>query len=575
MGNLLTILLLLVSAAAQAATYYVDYSGGSDASAGTSTGAAWKRCPGDSEYTGSGSLAAGDTVRFKGGVSYIFTDADTNGITLTSGVTYDGNSAGTWGTGKATITDNNNATGHIAFYATATVSNIVIRHFIITQLGGSATLPTDPGSAVPANSGYGVKLGGGAQNISVLDCDMSKLGYYFNQKPMDASTSIDGGGVFCFPDATQSWGNITVSNCNFSLMRVGCAFSCGSYLTNVVVDHCSFSSNMVWCIDLNVRTTGTFTDGITIRNCDFFNFWQFNLDYWTGYGEGPHTDGIFFRCDYSGAIYGTNNNFYNNRFYSTTNNGGGTAQIYVTEGPSCNIYNNVFLGSGFQDGNISLNDGPLDGSNNQLVRIFNNTFYDSYTYDLTVNNRNALTRPIGKVWAANNLYYDAMTGSGNNFVGKFETGSIGWTWGVTNWFINANLYRSQNWTSNYVYSANSWGEGNIADMQLYGWETNGIADDPKFADISAGLATDNVLANDLSLQTNSPAIGAGTNLTTLAAYLPGLATDFAGNSRPASGNWTIGAYEGASAGGNIEPGPTTNSASTMQVIGGIYAGSLN
>lgn len=86
------------------ATYYVDYSGGSDAAAGTSTGAAWKHCPGDANATGSAasaSLLPGDTVNFKGGVVY------RGSITLSASgsagnqITYQ--TASGWGTGTAII----------------------------------------------------------------------------------------------------------------------------------------------------------------------------------------------------------------------------------------------------------------------------------------------------------------------------------------------------------------------------------------------------------------------------------------------------------------------------------------
>jgi hypothetical protein len=40
------ILLCLVSTSSWAATYYVDFTAGSDAAAGTSTGTAWKRVKG-------------------------------------------------------------------------------------------------------------------------------------------------------------------------------------------------------------------------------------------------------------------------------------------------------------------------------------------------------------------------------------------------------------------------------------------------------------------------------------------------------------------------------------------------
>ncbi len=57
----------------QAAAYYVDYAGGSDTAAGTSTSTAWQHCPGDANATGtpaSKTFSAGDIVYFKGGVTY-------------------------------------------------------------------------------------------------------------------------------------------------------------------------------------------------------------------------------------------------------------------------------------------------------------------------------------------------------------------------------------------------------------------------------------------------------------------------------------------------------------------------
>ena len=55
------------------ATYYVDFAGGNDSSAGTSTAAPWVHCPGDPNAAGkpvSVTLSPGDKVIFKGGVQY-------------------------------------------------------------------------------------------------------------------------------------------------------------------------------------------------------------------------------------------------------------------------------------------------------------------------------------------------------------------------------------------------------------------------------------------------------------------------------------------------------------------------
>ena len=102
MMKLIASLLFGSALLAQSATYYVDFDGGNNASAGTSTGTAWKHFPDDPNATGtanSATLSAGDTVNFKGGVRYqgsfrmSFSGATNNPIVL------DGNNG--WGTGKA------------------------------------------------------------------------------------------------------------------------------------------------------------------------------------------------------------------------------------------------------------------------------------------------------------------------------------------------------------------------------------------------------------------------------------------------------------------------------------------
>jgi hypothetical protein len=143
------------------ATYYVDYTGGSETATGTSTGAAWKYCPGDSRFTtgcsnpsdcyttwsGAGSkLNPGDTVIFKGGVTYTGTGTGTlitisNGGTLAGGyVTYRGNTeAGDWGTGKANF-DLNETYGKL-FYA----SNLNYGKILNFDITKAASLNTGNG----------------------------------------------------------------------------------------------------------------------------------------------------------------------------------------------------------------------------------------------------------------------------------------------------------------------------------------------------------------------------------------------------------------------------------------------
>ena len=137
-----------------AATYYVDFERGNDASPGTSLTTPWQHCPGDSNAVssaGSASLKPGDTVLFKGGTAYEgevdFKWSGTDGFPIT----YDGNSAATWGSGKAKM-DCANRLYH-AFAAQHLLgphNHLIINNFDIVHLKnvakGSQSVNTVPGS---------------------------------------------------------------------------------------------------------------------------------------------------------------------------------------------------------------------------------------------------------------------------------------------------------------------------------------------------------------------------------------------------------------------------------------------
>ncbi len=97
---------ILWCGAAQAAVYYVDYDGGSDDNAGTSPQAAFKHAPGAPQAQGAAkavNLMPGDKVIFKGEVSYLGTVTGKASGEPGKPIVYDGNTEGTFGTGRAVI----------------------------------------------------------------------------------------------------------------------------------------------------------------------------------------------------------------------------------------------------------------------------------------------------------------------------------------------------------------------------------------------------------------------------------------------------------------------------------------
>ncbi len=105
--NVLLVTMVILSAShVYAATYYVDYVGGNDGNTGLLPTTAWQHAPGDVNARNSPSgikLQPGDTVLFKGGVAYWGTINIKESGAQGNPITYDGNSAGTWGNGKAII----------------------------------------------------------------------------------------------------------------------------------------------------------------------------------------------------------------------------------------------------------------------------------------------------------------------------------------------------------------------------------------------------------------------------------------------------------------------------------------
>ncbi len=530
-------------------SYYVDYSSGTDGNSGTSTSSPWQHCPGDPSATGNATatvLNPGDTVYFKGGVTYVLTApyngyfSGTAGIGLNwSGaagqpITYDGNSAGTWGTGRAILTDNYSTNQMVAFLTGSGVSNVNFTSLEIGPIGGSAALPADPGYAVPNSPGWGIVIDGSAQNITLANCYFHQLGYWFNQKPM-SDADIDGTGFQAINPV-----NVTVTNCEFTQMSIGCEIVGGTIISNVTIAGCNFHNYLRWCIDLAPTANGTRIDAISIHDSQLHDYDEYDAGLWAGYGSCPHTDGIFDRGDSYSGVYGTNINIYDNFFFSTEYGQGGTAAIYLegaASAPNANIYNNVFSHPD-KSRVIYIYGAPASGGN-QVVRIYNNTFLESYLLALNVG---GITDTNMLLDLKNNIYYDTYRGSyGNPAVYITDA-----TPPMPRWTMDDDDFETFNLAGALVqwFNVNIWTLGGLqADL---GWELHGQFADPDFVSIATqtnGWQSDNFTGADVvdvHLQSSSPCIGAGVNLSSL--NLPGLNADKDGNPRP-SGMWDLGAYE--------------------------------
>ncbi|OHA18912.1 MAG: hypothetical protein A2836_00800 [Candidatus Taylorbacteria bacterium RIFCSPHIGHO2_01_FULL_45_63] len=527
-----------------AVTYYVDYVGGSDSNIGTSPSTPWKHAPGDTRATGaagSKALLAGDTVIFKGGVKYFVAvgsqiNLNWNG-TSASRITYDGNSAGTWGTGRAIFTDNyanHNGVITSVFYGSGNRTGLTFKNLEFSALGGASTLPPDNGSPVIRNAAIAIRINGSANSVLVDNSVFREIGYWFSKKPMNAE-AISGVGV-----AVLGANGLTVTNSDFSRVNIGLEMAADSSITNLTIANNAFHDSMRWPVDLYPFSSGTTIDQVNIHHNKFYDHYQFEEGFWTGYGESPHNDSIFLRID-TPCNWGTVN-IYANEFWSNQNTGvGGTASIYITGGPSANIYNNTFRGT-MQTRTIYVN-GGTPGPLPQVVRIQNNSFIENYQWAIELARDTAL---LGTIDIRNNIFYDTRTGSGNNEIFRISDSSI-----ANSLTVDYNIYQSFNTNGSWFFWAGR-ASGGLSTMQSFGLEAHGMKVDPQWVNSTYGVGSQANL-NDLHLKSTSPAINAGANLSSFCSSLPGLCSDKDGTARPGTGAWDIGAYEDGSSGGTTQP----------------------
>jgi hypothetical protein len=533
--------------------FYVDYSAGSDANPGTSAAAPWQHCPGDPAATAvaaSTQLAPGNTVFFKGGVQYVLHSSGLlygqvygAGIALnwsgTAGnpITYCSTNA--WGTGRAVFTDNYSANSIVAFGNSGTVSNLVFNNLEFGPIGGAATLPPDPGSEVPAKPGAGILAGGSLINITIANCYFHQLGYWFNQQPMGPD-SIEGVGVQC-----ADFVGLTITNCEFTEMERACELQIVNSSSNLTIANCDFHDAIVWCVDLPHDYNGVSLNSVYICGNTFSNYCQ-QWANWSGYCCYPHADGIFDRGDSLNTFNdGANINVYNNTFFDSQP-GAGTGDITMEGGVSLNIYNNLFT---------TVTSTPInpwvDGQNatmqtNFLVRIYNNTFYvgnvvGGDVYASGWPNMIWRTAASTQMDVKNNIFYDALNGNTDYLVYFNITNTAA---AYAKIIFDYNCYRTGNSDGEFVWQQTDGGypggtNTDLGGLRGYGWETHGMVSDPLFVSLTGGTA--NSMANNYALQSGSPCIGAGANLSGL--NLPGLDVGINGVPRPATGNWDIGAYQ--------------------------------
>jgi len=495
-----------------AATYYIDYVSGKDANKGTSMLMPWKRCPGMKGFTGHYSHSAGDKFIFKGGVTWLWTSGDhLFPLTLVAG-----GSAGnvdtytsdpTWYVGGSftlPILDG----GQQAEGSTVT-------------LGISSTLITD----------YTNKVG----YIKIDSLQLQNIGY-----PLSA-TGGDGSGTLI--RLMGSGSNIEISNCILYPHSVE-AFGIDNYYNTTNQSNILIHNNTI-----NYAGRGVIygEPGYLVNNVQVYS------NHWTGdaslqnalyLGAGWHGDGLMVGCR---AGCGTDVRMSNIQFYNNKMDGSWSrcTALYYSDGNTSNtlIYNNIFAtenttattGSG---GNYFIRFNA-DGNDFGTINILNNTFSSDSLASL--GHGLNMSGAVGLGTFASGT--SSTVTIENNIFSGLEIDVLASLNGVATLTMDHNLHNP--------YTGDGYGEwavvggiwykyANLAALHSAGYENHGLGAStyassyPSFATIPTGTPG----SGHFQLQSNSPAIDAGANLSTT------FTTDLLGNTRPTSANtWDIEAYE--------------------------------
>lgn len=543
------LILLLLCNSLHAANYFVDYVAGADTNAGTSTGAAWKRCPGDPQATNtaaSATLAAGDTVFFKGGVTYVLAGA--TGISVNwsgtngSPITYDGNSAGTWGTGRAIMTDSYGGNNVGAFFSTSSRSYVTFNYFQFQNIGGTAVLPTDTGSAVAERPGTACAFGNGSVGLVFSNNTINGMGYIFNQKPMDRF-SVNGTGIVLYnPSGAQVFNN-DFTRC-YNAVYIGYS---GTGTTASSVYNNTIHNYIHWGITIvPLGTSGINIPANSVYGNLIYDYPEWSAAQWTGYGDWPHVDGMFlFNNNSTDNITWSAQKIYKNKFYQTPGNfGDGSGMLSISEGPDVDVFNNLFVYAG-QNGRTVYIHNTGTTHHSQAIRFLNNTFLGVGAQCLNFESGVGVFANLA--FTAKNNIFSNLTAANNSYVyfGDYS-GTLGtWTFNY-NLYDSANTFNAGTWGgtqgSDFMSNFGGVGEGGITQMRANGWEANGDSNSMGLVSITSDASTCN-----LHLLSSSAARNTGQDLTSLG--ITELNSDYDGIARPSGSAWDIGAYQYVAAGG--------------------------
>jgi hypothetical protein len=350
-------LFLVLGSVADGATYYVDFATGSDGNDGTSKSSPFMHSPGDDNAAALAAqvvLQPGDTVIFKGGVAYLGTIKLTRNGASGNRITYDGNSAGDWGTGKAII--DLEETRFFSFYPDVGIESIEINNFDISR----------PKNAFGRVGDLGVfRIKDYCTDWLIKNCIIHHIEDWLDTTPQGSSNGVLPEGCFIYIDTAT---DIEIDGCEFYAAGRTIIASIGA--SQISIHDCDFGGiergSETGYFSVALRISGNSHD-IHIYDNAFHDGWQYEgdeEDVLCHAGDWIHTYGSV-SSGYPHDLIIERNILYNSREFDYTH---GSAFSLVENGSHHFTWrNNLFL-------NPHAGNGSLYFDNVDWMYIYNNTF---------------------------------------------------------------------------------------------------------------------------------------------------------------------------------------------------------
>lgn len=360
------------------------------------------------------------------------------------------------------------------------------------------------------NSSNGACLNLTAQNLTITNLYIKTEDSNNNT---DDSAGINQAGVNAL---------ITHNSIDHTATGIGMAGVNGTANQEISFNTLSFCQH---CITAGAGGSAT-ADGIKIHDNDIGG----GAYLWDNSNNNYHHNAIIMVCENGQNPCIKNLMIYNNYVHGKWSvTGHTTSMFFLDDYETSNIQGTVFNNFISMDpGDAGTGDGYIDGG--RQVGFYNNTIVTPYT-DKCFSVWN-----YPQVAVKNNIC--SQSGQGNAV--SSVSGEKPQNGGVK---PDYNLY----------YGVATWSYGTGADNYSQ-WR-------PECAcDTNAQNGNNPMLNSDGTLQSGSPAIGAGTNLTSL--EITQLNSDMGGTARPSSGPWDVGAYQSGSTGNR--PGPPSDLSATVK-----------